>query len=233
MKTFDNIAVPFFAEVKDGIPRTGEVEIEGTVLAGKDQAIWFEFRNFDGIPLHLNIRMGYQKEHITVVNSYDRGRWRREERHGNNVSPGGPIHLQVINHRSKWEIKINGSSYNFSHRLSTKDIRRLEIRGDIQINRLNLKNLDKHVELYQSSQVNSPPPQPSFNPTPYAPSSSPPMMYPMQAGTGPTITPGNYQPYPSEPTPNHQGFPPNPNSMYPNLEYGEPQQNAANPHSYY
>jgi hypothetical protein len=237
VKTLDNVSVPFFAEVKNGIPHSGEVEIQGTVLPGGDEAIWFEFRAHDGIPFHLNIRMGYNKEHTTVLNSYERGRWKREERHGNNVTPGAPITLVVANHFSKWQIKINGQSFTFGHRLSSKDIRRLEIRGAIQISRMTLKNLDNNIEMYQSNQ---PQPQPSFNPSPYAPSSSPPAMSyePMNAGSGPAINHGQPgpnegygQPYPPQPnfyqpTPNEQL-----NSVYPNLNYGLPTENS-NPRGY-
>jgi hypothetical protein len=81
------------------------VEVQGMVLAGNDKAIWFEYRNLDGIPLHLNLRMGQQNEHKIVVNSYDRGRWRREQREEINVSPGVPITLNVINHSSKFEVR--------------------------------------------------------------------------------------------------------------------------------
>jgi hypothetical protein len=248
VKTIDNVQVPFFAEVKNGIPHSGEIEIEGTVLPGGDQAIWFEFRAHDGIPFHLNIRMGYNKEHTTVLNSYERGRWKREERHGNNVTPGAPITLNVSNHFSKWQITINGQKFTFGHRLNSKDIRRLEIRGAIQINRMTLKNLENNIEMYQSNQ---PAPQPAFNPSPYQPSSSPPAVYePMLAGSGPTIqsghpeqnNPGYGQPYPPQPnfyqpTPNEQPnfYQPTPNdqqnSMYPNLSYGQPGQNS-NPRGY-
>jgi hypothetical protein len=58
--------------------------------------------------------------------------------------------------------------------LKSKDIRRLEIRGAIQINRMTLKHLDNNIEVYQTNQPSQP--LPSFNPGPYAPSSSPPAM---------------------------------------------------------
>lgn len=48
--------------------------------------------------------MGANKEHKIVVNSYDRGRWRREQREDLNVAPGSPITLSVINHSSKFEV---------------------------------------------------------------------------------------------------------------------------------
>lgn len=38
------------------MPRSGEVELEGMVLEGKDKAITFEFRNYDGIPIHVSIK---------------------------------------------------------------------------------------------------------------------------------------------------------------------------------
>jgi len=231
VKTFDNVTVPFFAEVKNGIPTSAEVEIEGQVLPGGDEAIWFEFRAHDSIPVHLNIRMGYQKEHITVCNSYERGRWKREKREANNVTPGAPITLNITNSFLHWQITINGKKFNFDHRMKAKDIRRMEIRGAIQINRMTTKHLDNNIEVYQTNQPQVI--QPSFNPGPYQPSSSPPAQSyePILAGSGPTIEYGKPAPdnqaY-GQPAPNNQAYPPQPNfyqptpneqpnSVYPNL----------------
>lgn len=235
IKSVENVSVPLYVDVKDGIPRGGEVEVQGQVLSGNDKAIWFEFRNFDGIAMHLNLRMGHNKEHKIVVNSYDRGRWRHEHREDINVAPGSQINLSVSNHSSGWQININGKQFKFSHRLNAKDIRRLEIRGDIRIDRLTTKNLDNHIQLPQGGQQNAPsmptpnayspepapqhgsyPPPPMFNsPQPsYNPDVAM-MPEPMLAGSGPTITStGNhYQPYPSEPQP--QLYPANPGNSYP------------------
>ncbi|KAI6189615.1 hypothetical protein M3Y97_00027800 [Aphelenchoides bicaudatus] len=240
VKSVDNVNVPCYIEVNNGIPRGGEVELNGHVLSGPDQAIVFEFKAFDGIPFHLNLRMGYQKEHKIVVNSYDRGRWRHEHREDINVAPGSPITLQVANHSSNWQITINGKTFKFSHRQNAKDIKRLEIRGDLRIDRLTIKNLDNHIQLPQSGNASMPtqnsfpsqpsppsmptqnnfPPQPSFNPAP--PYSMAPE--PMLAGSGPTITStGNhYQPYPNEPNPSQ----PTPNHYQP---YYSGEQNPVQP----
>jgi hypothetical protein len=257
VKTMDNVPVPFFAEVKDGIPRGGTVEIEGQVTQDADQAIWFEYRAMDGITLHLNIRMGHNKEHITVVNSFERRKWQREQRHSNSCSPGGPINMSITNNWSSWEIQVNGQKFTFPHRLSAKDISRMEIRGSIRINRLSFKNLDGHIQAYNQQSQNIP--QPNFTPPPYNPMDS----TDYSGGTGAPVGQGqpiyNTSPQPGigpgsgpgvgpgnsgfgQPNPNQPGYGmPTSGGFYPNLgqdlnhsqTYGQPQQNNPDPRGYY
>jgi hypothetical protein len=112
-----------------------------------------------------------------------------------------------------FQIKINGQSFSFPHRLSAKEITRLEIRGDIQINRLSFKNLDGHVQVIQTG-------QPTFNPPPYHPEGIEHYSQP---------SPGISQPQPyGAPQPN-AGFPPNPYGAPQPNDYGVPPQGGFYP----
>jgi len=217
--TLENVSVPFFADIRDGMPHNGEIEIEGEVV-GTEQGIWLELRANDGIAFHLNIRMGYLKEHITIVNSHQHGKWQHEERHANNVSPGGSIQLSVSNHWNQYEFKINGKSYHFPHRISGKQITRLEIRGDLRIRRLTFKNMDKHFHVHsnQIGQSNAPQPYNPTAPQPYGQTGT------IGVGPGDISQPAPYsgmgqpQPYPSQPQPQYPG------QQYPNSGIGMGQQ---------
>jgi len=240
--TVENAVVPFFADIRDGFPHGGEIELEGDVQ-GNEKAIWFELKASDGIAMHIAIRMGYSNEHITVVNSHYDGHWQREERHKNHVNHGETLKLSVSNHWNHYEFTINGKSHNFPHRIGAKHINRLEIQGDIRIRRLTFKNMDNHFHVH--AQPGAPP---MYNPggggisvgsgdsgmQPYQ-SGQPQQPYPAQphpfsAQPGqpqPGGGPQPYQPYsghqsPPFPGQPNQPYPPYPGGAQPGMGLGQP-----------
>ncbi|KAI6220658.1 Galectin [Aphelenchoides fujianensis] len=155
------IAVPFYQEIEKGFPKKGEIELFGDVYAGEHKAIWVELKALDGVVVHVNIRMGANKEDITVVNSFEKGHWAREVRQPNTVHPGSRIQLKITNRSHDWEIEINGNMFRFPHRIDAKKVHRLEIRGDLTLQAVQFRHLEGHVKQQHQS-----PPAPSYPPNP-------------------------------------------------------------------
>lgn len=59
MLTVDHAPVPFFSEVKYGLPDGGEIDLEGEAIYGTERAIWFYLKTSDGTALYIAIRMGW------------------------------------------------------------------------------------------------------------------------------------------------------------------------------
>lgn len=166
MLTIENVPVPFFAEIKNGLPHGSDVDLSGDAICSHERAIWFEYKTRDGTALHLNIRMGQKGQNNVVVNSYHNGHWGHEHQEHSSVSPPGPLQIHVECHDNHFSINVNSRSFHFPHRLKKHDIDRLEIKGDLIIRRLSFRNMENHIQLLGNYQ------QPGYpSPQPYLPSS--------------------------------------------------------------
>ncbi|KAI6170773.1 Galectin [Aphelenchoides bicaudatus] len=147
MLTVENPHNPFHADIKYGVPDGGEIDLHGHATYGEDRGIWFELKTSDGTALHINIRMGQNMQNIIVVNSYHHGKWGHEDKHFSHVNPDGPLRIHLEAHHKHFLVDINGGQFEFHHRLKKADVNRIEIRGDVRVDKLQFTNMDNHVEL--------------------------------------------------------------------------------------
>lgn len=229
MLTIESVPVPFFAEIKNGLPHAAEVELTGEAIYGQDRGIWFEYKTLDGTALHLNIRMGQNNQNVIVVNSYHHGSWGHEEQEFSTVNPPGPVQIFVKSHDHHYDITVNSRSFRFPHRLKKHDINRLEIRGDLIIRRMTFRNMENHVQLLGNYQ------RPGYAPSlPYG--------GPVSLGQAPPYQPYGQPSLNSQPSPLPYGAPQPlgqglgqgyyPNQSQPSAPYGLGQQPPSGP-SYY
>ncbi|KAI6189616.1 Galectin [Aphelenchoides bicaudatus] len=172
----------------------------------------------DGEAMHLNIRMGQNNQHVIIVNSYHHGHWGHEEKHCLFVKPGGPLHIRVECHHNHYDILVNGRSFKFPYRLRTREVNRLEIRGDLIIRRLNMQKVEGHIQL-MNTYPSYPQPYPiqPYPTQPYPTQPYPTQPYPTQAyATAPThnapMGQGYYPPL-------SQPYVPQLQPSYPNQQY--------------
>jgi hypothetical protein len=114
----------------------------------------------DGIALHITFRLGkiylilyikaifieHGKPSEVVFNTY-KGHWGSESKHQAHVNIPGPVNIHVESHHKHYVIGINGKTYEYKHRMKTSEINRIEIDGDLRIQKLSFANMDNHIHL--------------------------------------------------------------------------------------
>jgi hypothetical protein len=166
MNTIENPPIPFFHPLYGGFPLHAEVILSGASYNGSRRSFAINLRAAaDDVALHVNPRFGHYGEHTIVLNSYERDEWKREERHSNPMRIGDQFRIRIVNHEAHFLIELNDRErFHFTHRLSAGAITRLDVEGDVSLQRVQLIGLNTVSRQY--------PPAPYANvglPAPSAP----------------------------------------------------------------
>lgn len=199
--SIDNPAVPFSFPI-NGIPKGAEFVVQGSSFTGSNNGFSIDFlASANDIALHINPRFKFL-EHTIVFNTYQYGKWQREERHGNKIKHGDQFRLRIVNRDTDYMIELNDHHLaQFKHRIDARYISAVEIKGDITIHGVRFYNFQDHINVNPAAPV----PQPQFHvpepqPNPSAQFSSP------QITSPGAPTSNSYYNYPTPGAANDPGY---------------------------
>jgi len=134
------LRVPYLAKLDNTI-QPGQILIVRGVATGKKLDINLTTGpNVDGytgdnIAIHISWR---QKEKAVVMNSYENGEWKKEERHGGAaIHDGEPFDLRVRAHDDRFEVFLQQKKLaDFHYRLPINMITHVFVTGDVRLQAL-------------------------------------------------------------------------------------------------
>jgi len=134
-----NPSCPYNDAIPGGLTPGKVITISGHIAHHADR-LAFNLPTHSGqIALHINPRL---PENVTVRNSCINGGWGNEERHGPMIfQKGAPFEITIEGLHDKYIVRINGHpAFHFAHRLPLQEVGRLELQGQMQIQRISYNN---------------------------------------------------------------------------------------------
>jgi len=130
---------PYNDGIPSGLTPGKVITINGHVGHGADRLTFNLLTHSGNIALHINPRL---PENVTVRNSLINSGWGNEEKHGPMIfQQGAPYELTIQACPDKYMIHINGHpAFHFAHRVPLQEVARLEIQGQMSVNRISYNN---------------------------------------------------------------------------------------------
>jgi len=148
MATVINPAVPYKTELTSNRPGT-LIHVKGTVNAEAGRFA-INLRTDSDTAFHFNPRFG--DDNTLVMNTKKDGSWGPEERSCCSLERGAAFDLTILFESEKFMVGLNGNHYcHFDYRLKRKDIKKVEIVGDVEI------SLFQETTAFSSSPIVNPP----------------------------------------------------------------------------
>jgi len=134
------LRIPYLAKLDNTI-QPGQSLIVRGVATGKKFDINLatgpnvEGYSGDNVALHISWR---QQEKAIVLNSFESGQWKKEERHGGaSIKEGEPFDLRVRAHDDRFEIFLQHKKFaDFTYRLPVNVITHIFATGDLRLQAL-------------------------------------------------------------------------------------------------
>jgi len=140
MSTQHFLRVPYLAKLDNVIQPGQSLVIRGTPIGQKfdiNLTVGPNVQNYMGedIGLHFSWR---QKEKAIIMNSFEHGSWKKEEKHGGGViHEGQPFDLRIRAHDDRFEIFLEHKRLaDFQHRLPLSTLSHIFITGDVRLQAL-------------------------------------------------------------------------------------------------
>uniref|UniRef100_A0A8C6YFD2 Galectin n=1 Tax=Naja naja TaxID=35670 RepID=A0A8C6YFD2_NAJNA len=141
-------AVPYYKNVPGGLHPGMAVYLNGTVPEVSNRfGVDFGFAKHEGFDLAFHFNPRFKESHELVINTFQSGRWGKQERYQNPFWKGE--HFEVIFIVTEAEYQVGTLTedplglqgdlmYVFRHRIPPQNVQFIQVAGDLELHSLNM-----------------------------------------------------------------------------------------------